>query len=106
VIAAADVIVAAGAAGATLLDTAGRRAAVTARVLIDLNAVPPAGIEGLAAGDKARTDGGAVVYGAVGVGGTKMKIHRAAIGRIFTANDAFLDAEDLLAIGEHLEAAG
>jgi len=106
VIAAADVIVAAGAAGATLLDTAGRRAAVTARVLIDLNAVPPAGIEGLAAGDKARTDGAAVVYGAVGVGGTKMKIHRAAIGRIFTANDAFLDAEDLLAIGERLEAAG
>ena len=105
-IAAADVIVAAGAAGATLLDAAGRRAAVTARVLIDLNAVPPAGIEGLAVGDKARTDGGAVVYGAVGVGGTKMKIHRAAIGRIFTANDAFLDAEDLLAIGERLEAAG
>jgi hypothetical protein len=32
-----------------------------------------------------------------------MKIHKAAIGRIFAANDAFLDAEELLAIGEELE---
>ena len=104
VITAADVIVAAGAAGATLLDAAGRRAAVNARVLIDLNAVPPAGIEGVAAGDRARVEGPAVVYGALGVGGTKMKIHRAALARIFAATDAFLDAEDLLAIGEGLEA--
>ena len=105
VVAAADVIVAAGAAGATLLDAAGRQTAVKARVLIDLNAVPPAGIEGVAAGDKARAEGPAVVYGALGVGGTKMKIHKAALGRIFSATDAFLDAEDLLAIGEGLEAA-
>jgi methylenetetrahydrofolate/methylenetetrahydromethanopterin dehydrogenase (NADP+) len=103
-IAAADVIVAAGAAGAVLLDAAGRRAAVNARVLIDLNAVPPAGIEGVSAGDKARADGAAVVYGALGVGGTKMKIHKAALGRIFAATDAVLDAEELLAIGTELEA--
>ena len=103
-LAAADVIVSAGAAGAALLDAAGRQVAVKARVLIDLNAVPPAGIEGVAAGDKARAVGPAVVYGPLGVGGTKMKIHKAAIGRIFSATDAFLDAEDLLAIGEGLEA--
>ena len=93
---------AAGAAGVTLLDAAGRAAAGRARVLIDLNAVPPAGIAGVAATDKARQDGAAVVYGALGVGGTKMKIHRAAIGRIFAANDVCLDAEELLAIGESL----
>ncbi|NBW87391.1 MAG: bifunctional NADP-dependent methylenetetrahydromethanopterin dehydrogenase/methylenetetrahydrofolate dehydrogenase, partial [Planctomycetia bacterium] len=46
-IAAADVVVAAGAAGATLLDAAGRAAAASARVIIDLNAVPPAGIAGV-----------------------------------------------------------
>ena len=104
VIAAADVIVAAGAAGVTLLDAAGRQAAANARVIIDLNAVPPAGIEGVSAVDKARAEGQAVIYGALGVGGTKMKIHKAALGRIFTATDAFLDAEELLAIGEELEA--
>jgi len=102
VLAAADLVVAAGAAGATLLDDAGRAAASRARVLIDLNAVPPAGIHGIVAGDKARADGSAVVYGAVGVGGTKMKIHRAAVERIFERSDAFLDAEELLAIGESI----
>jgi predicted dinucleotide-binding enzyme len=96
----ADLIVAAGAAGVTLLDAAGRAVARNAKVLIDLNAVPPAGIEGIAATDKARADGGAVVYGPLGVGGTKMKIHRAGIQRLFESNDAALDAEELLAIGE------
>ena len=98
----ADLIVAAGAAGATLLGAGGRGLASRAKVLIDLNAVPPAGIEGIAATDKARQDGGAVVYGALGVGGTKMKIHRAAIRQLFESNDAILDAEELLAIGESL----
>ena len=63
VLAEADLIVAAGAAGATLLGAAGRDLAGRARVLIDLNAVPPAGIEGIAATDKARQDGEAFVYG-------------------------------------------
>jgi hypothetical protein len=98
----ADLIVAAGAAGVILLDAAGRVSAAKARVLIDLNAVPPAGIEGIVAADKARADGAAVVYGALGVGGTKMKIHRAAIARLFESNDTVLDAEELLAIGERL----
>lgn len=100
VLATADVVVAAGAAGAVLLDAAGRAASRSARVLIDLNAVPPAGIDGIVAGDKGRADGSQVLYGALGVGGTKMKIHRAAIERIFSQPDAFLDAEELLAIGE------
>jgi methylenetetrahydrofolate/methylenetetrahydromethanopterin dehydrogenase (NADP+) len=104
VIARADVIIAAGAAGVTLLDAGGRAAAVSARVLIDLNAVPPSGVEGIVAGDKAREDGSAVVYGALGVGSTKMKIHKAAIARIFSSADAFLDAEELLALGAELEA--
>ena len=98
-------IVAAGAAGATLLDAAARRTADGSRVLIDLNAVPPAGIEGVAVGDKARAEGRAVVYGALGIGGTKMKIHKAALAEVFAATDAMLDAEELLAIGERLEAA-
>jgi methylenetetrahydrofolate/methylenetetrahydromethanopterin dehydrogenase (NADP+) len=102
VLAKADLVVAAGAAGIVLLDSAGREAASAARVLIDLNAVPPSGIEGIVTSDKARADGQQVVYGALGVGGTKMKIHRAAIERIFAQPDAFLDAEELLAIGESI----
>jgi hypothetical protein len=102
VIAEAELIVAAGAAGVTLLDDAGRGLASAATVLIDLNAVPPAGIAGIVATDKARAEGRSFLYGALGVGGTKMKIHRAAIGRIFESPATCLDAEDLLAIGESL----
>lgn len=97
-----DLIVAAGAAGVKLLNAQGRAVARSVKVIIDLNAVPPAGIEGVVATDKARSDGAAVVYGALGVGGTKMKIHKAAIGRIFSQPDSFLDAEELLVIGEQL----
>ena len=101
----AQLVVACGAAGITLLDERGRTAATGARVLVDLNAVPPAGIAGIGAGDKARDDGGRIVYGALGVGGTKMKIHKEAIRRLFAANDTLLDAEQLLAIGMELERA-
>jgi predicted dinucleotide-binding enzyme len=104
VIAGADLIVAAGAAGTTLLDAAGRQAAARARVIIDLNAVPPAGVAGVISTDKARPEGDTLLYGALGVGSLKMKIHKGAIARIFAASDAFLDAEELLAIGESLTA--
>lgn len=105
VLADAEVIVSAGAAGATLLDAAGRATAAAARVLIDLNAVPPAGIEGLMMGDKGRADGKSFVYGALGIGGLKMRIHRAGIGRIFATPAEFLDAEQLLGLGAALPGA-
>lgn len=41
----------------------------------------------------------------MGVGGIKMRIHRASIERLFQSNDAVLDAEEILGIGEELEAA-
>jgi hypothetical protein len=97
-----DLVVAAGGAGVTLLDAGGRALARSAKVLIDLNAVPPAGIDGIIPTDKARADGQAVVYGALAVGGLKMRIHRGAIARVFERTDVFLDAEDLLTLGESL----
>ena len=60
---------------------AARRAAL--KVAIDLNAVPPAGIGGIQPQDKAAERDGQICYGAIGVGGTKMKLHKAAIRRLF-----------------------
>jgi hypothetical protein len=73
------------------------------KVLIDLNAVPPLGIEGVEATDKGVDRDGALAWGALGVGGTKMKIHKAALKTLFSANDRILDAEEILAIGYSLE---
>ncbi len=72
------------------------------QVAIDLNAVPPAGIEGIGVTDKAVLRGARLDYGAIGVGGLKMKIHRAAIAHLFTRNDAVLDAEEIFGIGQSL----
>ena len=101
-IAQADLIVAAGAAGALLLDAAGFALARQAKVLIDLNAVPPAGIVGIMSTDKGKQAGDAVLYGALSIGKLKMKIHRRAIEQLFESNTAVLDAEELLAIGREL----
>lgn len=98
----AAIVIAAGAAGVELLSAEARAASKSLRVAIDLNAVPPAGIGGIEATDKAKEREGADCYGAIGVGGTKMKIHRAAIQRLFTANNLVLDAEEVFQIGKDL----
>ncbi|HEY2412765.1 MAG TPA: NADP-dependent methylenetetrahydromethanopterin/methylenetetrahydrofolate dehydrogenase [Pirellulaceae bacterium] len=98
----AQVVIAAGAAGVELLSVAVRRQRTSLKVAIDLNAVPPAGIGGIEAMDKAKERDGVICYGAIGVGGTKMKIHRAAIERLFTANNLVLDAEEVFQIGQEL----
>lgn len=97
-----QVVIAAGAAGAVLLPNAVRLACSTLRIAIDLNAVPPVGIEGVDVGDKAKERDGVICYGAIGVGDTKMKIHRAAIGRLFERNDQIMDAEEVYALSAGL----
>jgi hypothetical protein len=98
-LAGAQVVIAAGAAGVELMTGDVRVGSPTLKVAIDLNAVPPAGIAGIDVMDKAKERDGVQCYGAIGVGGAKMKIHRAAIQKLFTANDLVLDAEEVYAIG-------
>ncbi len=97
------VVVAAGAAGKVLLPESVRRGLTGLKVAIDLNAVPPLGIEGIAATDRNADRDGVRAWGALGVGAAKMKIHKRAVQELFTANDKVLDAEDVLAIGRTLE---
>jgi hypothetical protein len=97
-----QLVVAAGAAGIQLLSAADRRAADSLKVAVDLNAVPPLGIEGIGVMDRATDHDGVCCYGAIGVGGTKMKIHKAAIRKLFETNDQVLDAEQIFAIGQSL----
>ncbi len=100
-IAGADVVIAAGAAGVMLLPQSVWKAS-SLKVLVDLNAVPPLGIEGVEAADRGKDLGGVLAWGALGVGGSKMKIHKEAIRQLFTANDKIIDAEQCLAIGRSL----
>jgi hypothetical protein len=97
-----NLVVAAGAAGAVLLPRAARLAAKDLRVAVDLNAVPPVGIEGIEMTDKGALRDGVVGYGAVGVGGTKMKIHKAALARLFERSDQVLDAREVFALAKDI----
>jgi hypothetical protein len=90
-----NLVVAAGAAGVVLLPRKLRAEAKALRVLIDLNGVPPAGIEGVEPTDKGIERNGLIRYGALGVGGTKMKVHKAALHKLFESNNAVLDIEEV-----------
>jgi NAD(P)-dependent dehydrogenase (short-subunit alcohol dehydrogenase family) len=97
-----QILIAAGAVGVRLLSAEARQTCPTLNVAIDLNAVPPAGLEGIDVMDRGTKRDGIVSYGAVGVGGTKMKIHKAALQKLFERNDHVLDAEEIYAIGSEL----
>ncbi len=100
----AQLVIASGAAGVQLLDATARGAGASVQVAIDLNAVPPVGIEGLEPADEAIERDGQICYGALGVGKLKMKIHKGAIARLFQANDLVLDADEIYALGKRMDA--
>jgi hypothetical protein len=68
----------------------------------DVNAVPPLGVEGIDATDNGVDRDGIRTYGALGIGGLKMKIHKACIARLFERNDLVLDAESILEVARTL----
>ncbi len=98
----AAVLVAAGGAGVELLPADVRAACQSLQVAVDLNAVPPAGLGGVEPQDKGADRDGQTCYGAIGVGGVKMKLHRTAIARLFEAGDLVLDAEETYELGKSL----
>jgi hypothetical protein len=97
-----QVVIAAGAPGVELLSASTRAGGKSLKVAIDLSAVPPLGLGGIEATDKAVQRDGMICYGAIGVGGTKMKIHKAALRQLFEANNQVLDAEEIYRIGQRL----
>ena len=96
-------VIAAGAAGTVLLPKKIRETSKTLRVAIDLNGVPPAGIEGVDLNDKGVERDKVTCYGALGIGGTKMKIHKAAISRLFLVNNAIFDVEEVYNLALQLQ---
>ena len=97
-----QIVIAAGAPGVELLSAQARQNCATLKVAIDLSAVPPLGLAGVELTDRATDRDGAVCYGAIGVGGLKMKIHKAAVKQLFESNDQVLDAEEIYRIGQKL----
>jgi methylenetetrahydrofolate/methylenetetrahydromethanopterin dehydrogenase (NADP+) len=88
-----EILLNSGPAGVQMVPRSAWTAAKSLKVAVDLNAVPPLGIEGLDVKDEGEKREGIVVYGAFGVGNFKTKLHKACITKLFTRNDLVLDAE-------------
>ena len=93
----AALAVAAGPAGTPVVSLADL-AAAGVQIGMDLNAVPPAGVDGIDPHDAGADRRGVRCFGALAVGGLKMKVHRAAVAALFESNDRSLHAPDLLAL--------
>ena len=97
-----DVLLNSGPAGVQMVPRSVWTSAKSLKVAVDLNAVPPLGIEGIEVNDAGVTRDGVVVFGAFGVGTFKTKLHKACVARLFTRNDLVLDAETIAEIAREL----
>ncbi len=91
----ADIVFAAGAIGVQLLKTQDWQNNAHIAMLADVNAQPPLGIEGVEATDKGKDRHGKTAFGALGIGGLKLKLHRGCIGQLFESSEGVLDAEEI-----------
>lgn len=91
----ADMLLNAGPAGVQLVPRDAWTGVRTLRVVADLNAVPPSGIEGVEVMDGGVDRQGVTAFGALAVGSLKMKFHKRCIAKLFERNDLILDAESI-----------
>lgn len=97
-----ELVFSCGAAGVELLSESQLNATKSVKVAIDLNAVPPLGIGGIKVTDKSVQRGDRIDYGALGVGGLKMKIHKAALRNAFEKRGTIYDAAEMFELGKSL----
>ena len=98
----ANILLATGAAGVQLLHESAWRDLPDLEILLDANATPPLGIEGIDLMDRATVRHGKLCYGAIGFGSFKLEVHRACIAKLFEANDLVLDAPEIFALAKDM----
>jgi hypothetical protein len=98
----ANVIFAAGAIGIQLLPESAWKDNSNVELLADVNAQPPLGVEGIKATDKGAEYGDKIAFGALGIGGLKLKLHRACIAKMFESAEAAFDAEEIYALAKEM----
>jgi methylenetetrahydrofolate/methylenetetrahydromethanopterin dehydrogenase (NADP+) len=97
-----EVLLNSGAAGVQMVPRPAWSTRKTLKIAVDLNAVPPLGIEGIEVNDAGVVRDGVACYGAFGVGNFKTRLHKRCIGRLFEQSDLVLDAEAIAEIGRTL----
>jgi hypothetical protein len=100
----ATLLLNAGPAGIMLVPRGAWAKRAGLKVAADVNAVPPLGVEGIEPTDDGVTKDGVICFGALAIGGLKMKVHKACIARLFERNDLVLDAETIATVARELTA--
>ena len=98
----AEVLLNSGPAGVQMVPKQMWTSVKLLKVAVDLNAVPPLGIEGIDVDEEGAKREGVVVFGAFGIGNFKTKLHKACVARLFTRNDLVLDAEVIAEVAREL----
>ena len=98
----AQIVFAAGAIGIELVKTSHWEGNRTIEAVADVNAQPPLGLEGIEATVKGKVRDGKICFGALGIGGLKLKLHRACIGQLFESSEDVLDAEHIYALAKKM----
>lgn len=98
----ANIVYAAGAIGLQLLPLSAWKDNPNIEMVADVNAQPPLGIEGIEATDKGKERNGKLCFGALGIGGLKLKLHRACVGQLFESSEKVFDAEEIYALAKEM----
>ena len=98
----AQIVLAAGPAGVSVLRQDFWASHPTIELLADYNAAEPLGIEGTEATDDMKDYDGKLVLGALAIGGPKMKVHKTCVRRLFESNEAILDTDAVYEIAKEL----
>jgi hypothetical protein len=98
----ANIVFATGAIGAQLLPASAWKDNPNIQLLADVNAQPPLGIEGIEATDKGKDYNGKLAFGALGIGGLKLKLHRGCIKKLFESSDGVFDAEEIYGLAKEM----
>lgn len=98
----ANLVFSAGAIGFELLSEDNWKSESSIEFMADYNAQPPMGLGGVDAMDKAKERHGKIIYGALGLGGLKLKLHRTLIGKLFESTEQSFDADEIYALAKEM----
>lgn len=99
----ADIVVSTGPEAVTMLPKKIWAKHPRIKVLADVNAVPPYGIEGLEARDDGRKiEGGRILIGALCIGSLKIKCHHQIIKALFEEKGAVFNLEKIYKLAEKI----
>ena len=98
----AHVVFGAAKAGIKLLNASQWQDHSTLELMADVGTAQVLGFEGIDMIDKDTERHGKRIFGGIGIGALKLKLHRACIANLFESNDLVLDAEAIYDIAQQL----